>query len=229
MRQTILLLVLVFGCGLLCIGCSQSDKAELARAKAEADAARLEAAAAKTELAKANAEADALRAAGKADAPLKKGDAEQTKPETKNRFPEIDQAHEKRLKSLLYPGAKPVKTEWSQANGVVKQRILVTEDEIDTVFAWYSKQLGWPEGSTLGERHSIGGGPPGQGYFDFGGTMDLWGGARGEPRRPGKGLVLVLTKPTHTVSVVLTQRQEEKQTFLAVTYTILEGFLQMTW
>lgn len=67
MRQTSLLQALVLGYVIACIGCSHSDNAELAKAKAETEAAKADAAAAKAELAKVTEAAKAEAAAANAE------------------------------------------------------------------------------------------------------------------------------------------------------------------
>jgi hypothetical protein len=144
----------------------------------------------------------------------------------------VAKAHDERLKSLFYPGAKRVETEWDQVDWKIKLRVLTTPDDVHQVEAWYMKQLGH-EDASLGGWEKIGGRPesaPGKNdadlYFDLGGLMDAssYGIGKNEVKRPVAVRTLTQTKPEYSLSVVLTRSETEKETVIALSYTVLEGF-----
>jgi hypothetical protein len=143
----------------------------------------------------------------------------------------VAKAHDERLKSLFYPGAKRAETEWDQVDWKIKLRVLTTPDDVQKVEAWYLKQIGH-EDASLGGWEDIGGRPesaPGKNdadlHFDYGGFMDAssYGSGKNKVKRPVAVRMVTQTKPEYTVSVVLTRSETEKETVIALSYTVLEG------
>lgn len=135
----------------------------------------------------------------------------------------VMKAHDDRLKSLFYPGAEVVETQWHQASDRIKLRLLDTPDPIAKVATWYGQQLTGRD-LEFGAWESFLSGADLK-TFTLGGATDAseYGIGEKEVKRPVTVQTLVQTKPGHSLTVVLTRTAAEKRTVISLTYTVLEG------